>query len=153
MKLRSHERNASLRKLQAGKPNLQNFLKLNRQTSKQSKNSRTELRAEMDKVISEKAEKEEAIAEFEVQISELETKLADSPLPEINKKVEFVDQELRRLEGRIRDTEASLNALQLEKEYAEQKIAEAKELIRDLDEKKASRLQKVDSLKDKDQGT
>ena len=37
--------------------------------------------------------------------------------------------------------------LQLEKEYAEQKIAEAKELIRDLDEKKASRLEKVDSLK------
>lgn len=110
-------------------------------------NFRTELRAEMDKVISEKAEKEEAIAEFEVQISEIETKLADSPLPEINKKVEFVDQELRRLEGRIRDTEASLNALQLEKEYAEQKIAEAKELIRDLDEKKATRLQKVDSLK------
>ena len=110
-------------------------------------NFRTELRAEMDKVISEKAEKEEAIAEFEVQISEIETKLADSPLPEINKKVEFVDQELRRFEGRIRDTEASLNALQLEKEYAEQKITEAKELIRDLDEKKATRLQKVDSLK------
>ena len=110
-------------------------------------NFRTELRAEMDKVISEKAEKEQAIAELEVQISEIETKLADSPLPEINKKVEFVDQELRRLEGRIRDTEASLNALQLEKEYAEQKITEAKELIRDLDEKKATRLQKVDSLK------
>jgi chromosome segregation protein len=112
-------------------------------------NSRIELRAEMDKVISEKAEKEEVIAELEVQVSELERKLADSPLPEINKKVEFVDQELRRLEGRIRDTEASLNALQLEKEYAEQKIAETKELIRDFEEKKASRLQKVDSLKAK----
>ena len=39
--------------------------------------------------------------------------------------------------------------LQLEKEYAEQKIAEAKELIRDLDEKKASRLEKVNFLKTK----
>jgi len=111
--------------------------------------SRTELRAEMDRVIEEKSEKERSVAEFEAQISELEAKLADSPLPEINKKVEFVDEELRRLDSRIRDTEASLNALQLEKEYAEQKIAEAKELIRDLDEKKATRLEKVSSLKAK----
>jgi chromosome segregation protein len=109
--------------------------------------SRIELRVQMDKVISEKAEKGEVIAEIEVRISELETKLADSPLPEINIKVEFIDQELRRLEGRIRDTEASLNALQLEKEYAEKKIAEEKETIRELEEKKVSRLQKVESLK------
>ena len=109
--------------------------------------ARTELKAEMDRVIAEKTEKEEVIAELEVQISELEAKLADSPLPEINKKVEFVDEELRRLDTRIRDTEASLNALQLEKEYAEQKITEAKDLIKDLDSKKASRLEKVSSLK------
>ncbi|MGB9928730.1 MAG: chromosome segregation protein SMC, partial [Methanosarcina sp.] len=111
--------------------------------------ARTELKAEMDKVIAEKAEKEGVIAELEVQISELETKLADSPLPEINKKVEFVDEELRRLDTRIRDTEASLNALQLEKEYAEQKITEAKDLIKELDAKKASWFEKVSSLKTK----
>ncbi|HHV24757.1 MAG: chromosome segregation protein SMC [Methanosarcina sp.] len=109
--------------------------------------SKTELRAEMDRVIAEKAEKEKAVSEFEVQISGLEEKLADSPLPEINKKIEFVDEELRRLDSRIRDTEATQNALQLEKEYAEQKIVEAKELIRELDEKKASRMEKVNSLK------
>lgn len=109
--------------------------------------SRAELRAEMDRVIAEKAEKEKTVSEFEAQISGLEAKLADSPLPEINKKIEFVDEELRRLDGRIRDTEATLNALRLEKEYAEQKIAEAKELIRELDEKKASRLEKINSLK------
>jgi len=109
--------------------------------------SRTELGAEMERVIAEKADKEKVVFELETQISELEAKLADSPLPEINKKLEFVDEELRRLEGRIRDTEATLNALQLEKEYAEQKIAEAKELIRELDEKKASKLEKVHSLK------
>ncbi|MDD3873720.1 MAG: chromosome segregation protein SMC [Methanosarcina sp.] len=109
--------------------------------------SKTELRAEMDRVIAEKAEKEKAVSEFEVQISGLEEKLADSPLPEINKKIEFVDEELRRLDSRIRDTEATQNALQLEKEYAEQKIVEAKELIRELDEKKASRMEKANSLK------
>jgi chromosome segregation protein len=109
--------------------------------------SRTELGAEMERVIAEKADKEKVVFELETQISELEAKLADSPLPEINKKLEFVDEELRRLEGRIRDTEATLNALELEKEYAEQKIAEAKELIRELDEKKASKLEKVHSLK------
>jgi chromosome segregation protein len=109
--------------------------------------SRTELRAEMDRVIEEKIDKEKTVSELEMQISTLEEKLADSPLPEINKKIEFVDEELRRLDGRIRDTEATLNAFQLEKEYAEQKIAEAKELIRELDEKKASRLEKVNSLK------
>jgi chromosome segregation protein len=111
--------------------------------------SRTELKIEMDRVIAEKTGQEKSISELEVEISGLDAKLAESPLPEINKKVEFIDEELRRLDGRIRDTEATLNALQLEKEYAEQKIAEAKELIRDLDEKKASRLEKVSSLKKK----
>ncbi len=110
-------------------------------------NSRTELRVEMDKIIAEKSEKEKSTAEIEAHISELEAKLADSPLPEINKKLESVDQELRRLEGRIWDIEANLNALKLEKEYVEQKIADAKELIEDLDEKKNSKLKKVDSLK------
>ena len=51
---------------------------------------------------------------------------------------------------RIRDTEASLNALQLEKEYAEQKIAEAKDLIKEIDTKKASWHEKASSLKIKD---
>lgn len=109
--------------------------------------SRTELGTEMDRVTAEKADKEKVVSELEEQISGLEAKLADSPLPEINKKIEFVDEELRRLDGRIRDTEATLNALKLEKEYAEQKIAEAKELIREIDEKKASRMEKVNSLK------
>lgn len=109
--------------------------------------SRTELGTEMEKVSAEKSEKEKTVSELEEQISGLETKLADSPLPEINKKIEFVDEELRRLDGRIRDTEATLNALQLEKEYTEQKITEAKEVIRELDEKKTSRMEKVNYLK------
>jgi chromosome segregation protein len=109
--------------------------------------SRTELGTEMEKVSAEKSDKEKTVSELEEQISGLETKLADSPLPEINKKIEFVDEELRRLDGRIRDIEATLNALQLEKEYTEQKIAEAKEVIRELDEKKASRMEKVNNLK------
>ncbi|MDY0129997.1 MAG: chromosome segregation protein SMC [Methanosarcina vacuolata] len=109
--------------------------------------SRTELGTEMDRVTAEKAHKEKAVSELGGQISGLEAKLADSPLPEINKKIEFIDEELRRLDGRIRDTEATLNALQLEKEYAEQKINEAKELIKELEEKKASRIEKVNSLK------
>ena len=114
---------------------------------KEIENSRTELRVEMDKIIAEKSEKQKATAEIEALIFELEAKLADSPLPEINKKLESVDQELRRLEGKIWDIEANLNALKLEKEYVEQKIADAKELIGDLDEKKNSKLKKVDSLK------
>jgi len=109
--------------------------------------SRTELGTEMEKVSAEKFDKEKTVSELEEQISGLETKLADSPLPEINKKIEFVDEELHRLDGRIRDTEATLNALQLEKEYTEQKITEAKEVIRELDEKKASRMEKVNNLK------
>ncbi|MCQ1534121.1 chromosome segregation protein SMC [Methanosarcina sp. KYL-1] len=108
--------------------------------------ARTQLRNEMDRVIAEKAEKDEAAAGLEGQIAGLEEKLADSPLPEINRKAEFVDEEIRRLEGRVRDTEAGLNALQLEKEYAEQKIAGAKELIGELDAKKAVLREKTASL-------
>lgn len=108
--------------------------------------SKLQLRSEMDKIILEKAEKGEAISELEIQISGLEEKLADSSLPEINKKAEFVDEEIRRLESRIRDTEASLNALQLEREYAEQKIAETKELLKELETKKTGLKEKVLTL-------
>ncbi|HII00644.1 TPA: chromosome segregation protein SMC [Methanosarcinaceae archaeon] len=111
--------------------------------------ARTELRSEMDGVIAEKTDMDETASMLGGQITELEAKIADSPLPEINRKAEFVDEEIRRLDGRVRDTEAGLNALKLEKIYAEQKITESKELIGELDSRKTALRAKVDSLRAK----
>lgn len=111
--------------------------------------ARAELRDEMDRVIAEKGKLQEAAGTLEAEISGLEAKLADSPLPEISKKAGFVDEEIRRLEGRGRDTEAGLNALRLEKDYAVQQIEEAKTLIKDLESKKATHRERVEGLKAK----
>lgn len=67
-------------------------------------------------------------------------------MPELNRQAEGIDEEMRRLEGRIRDVEAQINALNLDREYAIGKIEENRELIKSLDEKKASHRQRVDEL-------
>lgn len=108
--------------------------------------ARTALRQEMDRVTVEKGEKQEGLGRLEEEIAGLEVKLADSPLPEFNKKAESVDEEIRRLDGRVRDAEANLNALWLEKNYAEEKITEARALIKEVEEKKAGHREKVAAL-------
>lgn len=111
--------------------------------------ARLVLKKEMDKGALDKEKKQDAQARLEAEITELELKLADSPLPEINKKAEFVDEEIRRLEGRIRDLEADLNALRLEKNYVEEKLRAARNLIKEVEEKKGSHRKRIQLLEAK----
>jgi chromosome segregation protein len=100
----------------------------------------------MESVTAQKREKDEQAGSFEERISELEGELAGSEVPELNRQAESIDEEMRRLDGRIRDIEAQMNALNLDREYASGKIEENRELIKSLDSKKASHRQRVDEL-------
>ncbi|MDG6244202.1 MAG: chromosome segregation protein SMC [Methanolobus sp.] len=109
--------------------------------------SRRELRVEMDETVSKKQEHEELVRSLDKDIGLLEEKLAGSEVPELNRQAEQLDEEIRRLDGRVRDIDSTLNALNLDRDYASSKIEENRELIVSMDEKKASFKQRVSDLK------
>ena len=108
--------------------------------------TRKQLRTEMEAVTAQKKEKDEHAGSLEEKISELEGELAGSEVPELNRQAESIDEEMRHLEGRTRDIEAQINALNLDREYATGRIEENREIIKSLDEKKTNHKQRVDEL-------
>ncbi|SDG29768.1 condensin subunit Smc [Methanolobus vulcani] len=111
--------------------------------------ARSQLREEMDVTLTKKQEQEELVASLEKDIEVLEEKLEGSEVPELNRQAEQLDEEIRRLDGRVRDIESTLNALNLDRNYASNKIEENRELIKSMDEKKSTHKQRVSDLKDK----
>ncbi|SFM66842.1 chromosome segregation protein SMC [Methanolobus profundi] len=111
--------------------------------------SRKELRDEMDRTVTQKQEKEELVISLEKDIEVLEKKLAGSEVPELNRQAEQLDEEIRRLDGRVRDIDSTLNALNLDRDYANTKIEDNRELIKSMDENKANHKQRVADLKAK----
>ncbi len=107
-----------------------------------------ELRAEMDRVIGSKNDKEKSQQELEGSIDVIQEKLSDSQIPQLNKKADLLDEELLRLEGRVRDIEADINALNLDHQYASSHIENNRELVKELDSKKDSYRQRISQLKD-----
>ncbi|WP_342303932.1 chromosome segregation protein SMC [Methanolobus sp. ZRKC5] len=111
--------------------------------------SRKELRDEMERTVTLKQEKEELVLSLEADIGELDEKLAGSEVPELNRQAEQLDEEIRRLDGRVRDIDSTLNALNLDRDYASSKMEENRELIKSMDEKKATHKQRVADLRNK----
>lgn len=111
--------------------------------------SRKELRQEMETIVSQKEEKGELALTLEEQIAELEEKLEGSEVPELNRQAEQLDNELRRLDGRVRDIESDINGFNLERDHASSRIEESRELIKSMDEKKATHKQRVSELKNR----
>ncbi len=109
--------------------------------------SRKVLRDEMDQTVVQKQEKEELVQSLEKDIEVLEKKLEGSEVPELNRQAEQLDEEIRRLDGRVRDIDSTLNALNLDRNYASSKIEENRELIKSMDEKKATHKQRVADLR------
>ena len=108
---------------------------------------RKELRQEMEGIVSQKEEKNELALSLEGKIAELEEKLEGSEVPELNRQAEQLDDELRRLDSRVRDIESDINGFNLERDHALSKIEENRELIKSMDEKKSTHKQRVSELK------
>ena len=111
--------------------------------------ARKHLREEMDATFTKKQEQEELVASLEKDIEVLEEKLEGSEVPELNRQAEQLDEEIRRLDGRVRDIESTLNAFNLDRNYASNKIEENRELIKSMDEKKSTHKQRVSELRNK----
>jgi chromosome segregation protein len=111
--------------------------------------ARKQLREEMDSTLTKKQEQEELVVSLEKDIEVLEEKLEGSEVPELNRQAEQLDEEIRRLDGRVRDIDSTLNALNLDRDYASNKIEENRELIKSMDEKKSTHKQRVSELKNK----
>ncbi len=110
---------------------------------------RSEMREEMEQVIADKQEKEMHFTTLQKKIDKLEEELAGSEVPELNNQAERIDQEILRLEGRVRDIVGRMNALELDREYASRRIEESRELIKGMDEKKATHQDRVGDFRER----
>ncbi|HJH32133.1 MAG TPA: chromosome segregation protein SMC [Methanosarcinaceae archaeon] len=111
--------------------------------------TRVKLREEMDRIVVQKDKEDELSRELEKNIAVLDEKLSGSEVPQLNEQAETIDEEIRHLEGRVRDIEGGLNALNLDHEYATARMEENRELIKEMDVKKSTHKDRVSALKEK----
>ncbi len=103
---------------------------------KEIEEARIEIKKNMDSLEEQKRSKDEAINALLEELSNIEELLKGSEVPEITNKVSQIEEELHRLEARSRDIEAGINAITLDRKYAQAKIDETKEWLSLLDKKK-----------------
>lgn len=110
--------------------------------------ARIQIKKDMDNVEEKKREKDAAIDTLMEEIGKIEILLKDSQVPELNSKASGIEEEIQRLEGRLRDIEAGINAVTLERKYAQAKIDETKERLVELDKKKNEHRERINGLRD-----
>ncbi|MCZ7397571.1 MAG: chromosome segregation protein SMC, partial [Candidatus Methanoperedens sp.] len=107
---------------------------------------RGEIKKKMDGIEEDKRAKETLINTLLDEIEKIEKLLKGSQVPELSSKASKIDEEITRLEGRLRDTEAVINAITLDIKYTQVKIDETKERLAELDNKKAGHRNKINSM-------
>lgn len=115
---------------------------------KEIEEARIQIKKDMDNVEGQKREKDAAINKIMEEIAKIEVLLKGSEVPELNNKATQIEEENARLGGRIRDIEAGINAITLERKYAQVKIDETKQRLSELDKKKDEHRTKTASLKE-----
>ncbi len=110
--------------------------------------ARIQIKKDMDNVEEKKREKDAAIDTLLEEIGKIEELLKDSQVPELNSKASGIEEEIQRLEGRLRDIEAGINAVTLERKYAQAKIDETKERLVELDNKKNEHRKRINGLRE-----
>jgi len=105
--------------------------------------ARAAIKKDMDSIEEQKREKDAAVNTLLDEIAKTEEQLIGSQVPELNNKASAIEEELQRLDGRLRDIEAGLNAITLERKYAQAKIDETKERLTFLDKKKNEHRERI----------
>ncbi len=111
--------------------------------------ARVAIKKDMDSVEEKKREKDTAINALLEEIGKIEERLSGSEVPEFTSKASGIEEEIQRLEGRVRDVEAGINAITLERKYAQAKIDETKEQLSLLDKKKNEHKERINSLRER----
>jgi len=101
---------------------------------------------EMDELEAEIAAQNETIAAIEADIDDLEAEVQDSELPELTAEAESVREEIDDLERERDEFDARIDELELEKEYAEEAIADLREEIDAAEERKAEAEAQIEEL-------
>jgi chromosome segregation protein len=109
---------------------------------------RAAIKKDMDGVEEQKREKDAAINALLEEIAKIEELLKGSEVPELNSKASHIEEEIARLGGRLRDIEAGINAITLERRYAQAKIDETKEQVSLLDKKKNEHKERISGLRE-----
>lgn len=111
--------------------------------------ARIEIKKQMDGIEEDKRAKDTQINTLLEDIQKLEELLKGSEVPELSNKASKIEEEIDRLEGRLRDIEAGINAVELDKKYAQARIDETKERLSELDNKKGGHREKINSLRER----
>ncbi len=109
---------------------------------------RIAIKKNMDNMEEQKREKDAAINALLEEITKIEELLKGSEVPELNNKASLIEEEIQRLEGRLRDVEAGANVITLERKYAQTKMDETKEMLSLLDKKKNEHRERINDLKE-----
>ncbi len=113
---------------------------------KEIEETRAGIKKQMDGIEEQKREKDAAINTLLGDIGKIEELLKGSEVPELSNKASEVEEEIDRLEGRLRDIEAGINAVTLDRKYAQAKIDETKERLLELDTKKEGHRERIKDL-------
>ncbi len=116
---------------------------------KEIEDERMAIKRDMDGIESKKQEKDAGIDALLKELAEIEGLLKGSEVPEFNEKASQLEEEIQRLEGRLRDIEAGINAITLERKYAQARSEETRERLALLDKKKDEHRERISSLKER----
>jgi chromosome segregation protein len=111
--------------------------------------ARMAIKKDMDGIEEKKREKDAAIDMLLGEIDKIQELLEGSEIPELTNKASSAQEEIQRLEGRLRDIEAGMNAIVLERKYAQAKIDETKERLLELDKKKGGHREKINESRER----
>ncbi len=100
----------------------------------------------MDELEAEIAAQNETIAEIESAIEDLEAEVQDSELPELTAEAESIREEIDDLERERDEIDSRIDELELEKEYAEEAVADRREDIEDAKARKSAAEDRIEDL-------
>ncbi len=116
---------------------------------KEIEDARVAIKKDMDGVEEQKQEKDAGINTLLEEIGKIEERLSGSEVPELNNKASGIEEEIQRQKVRVRDIEAGINAITLERKYAQAKIDETKEQVSLLDKKKTEHRERINSFRER----
>ncbi|MDY6775788.1 MAG: chromosome segregation protein SMC [Halobacteria archaeon] len=110
--------------------------------------TKSEKRERMEEIDSRIDGFDDEIQSHESRIEELQEELADSEISDLSERADQLRDEIAEIEDRLRDVDADLNELELEKGYRTDRIDELEEKIESLDESRDEKESLIRDLRD-----
>jgi len=109
------------------------------------KEERQQLRASMEHTEQQLSKMDEVISQLTQTMEELEAQLSKSEIPTLSARLEQAEAELAHLQDRVRETQATLRRLELDREYAIKQELELKNKRAHIEQERQENLEKIQS--------